>query len=108
MAKRRKSAEAVEDTFQDLDVTLNDGLEVVEEIEASQDEEEIVEEVVVEEPAPVVKKAAPKKKAEKKAAGIYYQGQLVEVVLSQNYQQWVAFVGGKKVKGAPSEFEVVE
>ena len=89
------------DNFKDLDVTLNDGLESLNE--------------VVEEVKPAKKKKAPAKKAKpvakaapKKAAGIYYQGELVEVVRSQTPKQWVAFVNGKKVTAAPSEFEVVE
>ena len=89
-----------EDNFKDLDVTLNDGLESL---------EEVVEEVKPAKKKAPVKKAKPvAKAAPKRAAGIYYQGELVEVVRSQTPKQWVAFVNGKKVKAAPSEFEVVE
>ena len=93
-----------EDNFKDLDVTLNDGLESLEEVV-----EEVVEEVKpVKKKAPAKKAKPVAKAAPKKTAGIYYQGELVEVVRSQTPKQWVAFVNGKKVKAAPSEFEVVE
>ena len=110
MAKRRSKTSTtksqIEDTFQDLDVTLNDGLEVVEEIEESQEIEEIVEEVVVEEkPAPAPKKAA---KVESKAPGVYYKGELVDVITHQSAKGWRGFIKGKKVLGAPSDFEVVK
>ena len=95
-----------EDNFKDLDATLNDGL---------QSTEEVVEEV-----KPVKKKKTPAKKAKpaveapvakeapKKAAGIYHNGELVEVVKSQTPKQWVAFIKGRKIVAAPFEFEVVE
>jgi len=101
MAKRRSKTSTtksqINDTFEDLDVTLNDGLEVVEEIEESQEMEEIVE------PAPV-KKAS----ISSKGPGIYYNDQLVESVKAQGVDNWVVFVNGKKVVAAPSAFEVIE
>ena len=94
MAKKRaKKTEIIEDTFQDLDVTLNDGLEVLEEIEESQEVEEVV-------------KVTPQKTS--RAAGIYHQGQLVDIVKSQGPEYWVVFVNGRKVVALASEFEVVE
>lgn len=107
MAKKNstttKAKAQIEDTFQDLDVTLNDGLDVVEEIEESQEVEEIVEEPVKVEP--VVKKET---KPASKAAGIYYKGQLVEIVKSQGKTDWTVFVGGRKITAPAADFEVVE
>ena len=100
MAKTRKSAEAVEDTFQDLDVTLNDGLEVVEEIEASQDEEEIIEEVVVEEPAPAVQEAP-------KSKGVYYKGELITKIPARLGSKWTIIYQGRRLKVRKDELEII-
>jgi hypothetical protein len=100
MAKKRSTTSVkksqIEDTFNDLDVTLTDGLE---------ENKEVLEDVLVEEkPKPIAKKITNKTKA----PGIYYNGELVDVITHQTDTGWRGFVKGKKVLGAPSDFEVVE
>lgn len=91
MAKRKaKKTEAV-DTFQDLDVTLNDGLDVV-------------EEVVKEVKAPKVEKAAPAARP----AGLYYRGERITQIPSRLGKKWVIIYKGSRTKVLKSELEVVK
>lgn len=86
MAKKRKTAKAVKDTFQDLDVTLNDGLEV-EEVKA-----------------PKAAEAAPVSRL----AGLYYKGERITKIPSRLGKKWVIMYQGRRVKVLKSELEVVK
>lgn len=86
MAKKRKTAKAVKDTFQDLDVTLNDGLEV-EEVKA-----------------PKVAEATPVARP----AGLYYKGERITKIPSRLGKKWVIMYQGRRVKVLKSELEVVK
>jgi hypothetical protein len=104
MAKRRSKTSTtksqIEDTFQDLDVTLNDGLEVVEEIE------EIVEEVIIEaKPAPAPKKVI---KEEPKAPGVYYNGELITKIPSRLGSKWTIVYQGKRHKVLKQDLEFIK
>lgn len=104
MAKKKSKTSTtksqIEDTFQDLDVTLNDGLELIEEVE------EIVEEVVVEEkPAPAPKKAV---KVESKAPGVYYNGELITKIPSRLGSKWTIVYQGKRHKVLKKDLEFIK
>jgi len=91
MAKKKvKKTKIVEDTFQDLDVTLNDGLDTVE-------EPAVVEEPVVVTPAP----------ASSRPAGLYYKGEHIKKFPSRLGKKWVIIYKGRRVKVLRSELEVV-
>ena len=110
MAKKKSQTSTVssqiEDTFEDLNVTLSDGLEVLEEIEESQEIEEIVEEVIIEaKPAPAPKKVV---KEEPKAPGVYYNGELITKIPSRLGSKWTIIYQGKRHKVLKQDLEFIK
>lgn len=92
--------ETPEDTFEDLDVTLNDGLENEPEPDFTEDfEEEVLEEEVVEVEEPVVEKKTTKKKTSTPTEpGMYYEGKKITSTPSRIGKKWVVVIDGKRHK----------
>ena len=92
-----------------------------EELEAATPVESTVEEVtapVEEEVAPVEEKAAPAPKAPKakaapvkeakKAAGMYFEGKLIEAIPARLGRKWTVIIDGKRHKVLRDDIEIVD